>query len=244
MPTLDRRWQALIVDEGQDLEAEWLLRLTYLLTDPDEDDLYVFHDPAQAIYRDDAVGVLDLPEFPLIDNCRNSKPIHDFAYRWYGGELESEALRDDGRAVVVVEAEPGEATVEAVGDALRSIVKDEGVEPSRIAVLVGCRMADSALWRRRRFRGGLQLWNGNYDDAGESLGLSADQVPAQPVGSIRLESIHRSKGLEWDVVVLAELRPDDERLAKLLYVGASRAKHHLVVVAPPALASRLREPVS
>lgn len=43
-------------------------------------------------------------------------------------------------------------------------------------------------------------------------------------------------------MILVELRPDDERLAKLLYIGASRAKHHLVVIAPPELAKRLRGP--
>jgi hypothetical protein len=47
------------------------------------------------------------------------------------------------------------------------------------------------------------------------------------------------KGLERDVVVLVELRPDDERLPKLLYIGASRAKHHLIAVVAPELAQRL-----
>ena len=35
-------------------------------------------------------------------------------------------------------------------------------------------------------------------------------------------------------------RPEDERLQRLMYVGATRAKHHLVVIAPPALADRRR----
>ncbi len=240
MPSLDRRWQALVIDEGQDLEADWLLRLTYLLSDPDEDDLYVFHDPAQALYREDAVAILGLPEYELPENCRNSLPIHEFAYRWYTGELVAEALREDGREPRIVVAEPGSPTVEAVGSVLDELVKTEGVEPERIGVLTGGSVRDSGLWRRRRFHGGLILWNGSYDDAGESLGLSADEAPAQPPRTVRLESIHRSKGLEWDVVVLAELRPEDERLGMLLYIGASRAKHHLVVVAPADLARQLR----
>jgi superfamily I DNA/RNA helicase len=84
------------------------------------------------------------------------------------------------------------------------------------------------------------LWNGGVDDAGRSRGFSADQVPDQPPGTILCESIYRFKGLERDVVVLVEIRPDDERLERLLYVGATRAKHHLVVIAPPALARSLR----
>jgi superfamily I DNA/RNA helicase len=84
------------------------------------------------------------------------------------------------------------------------------------------------------------LWNGGVDDEGRSKGLSADQVSDQPPGTILCESIYRFKGLERDVVVLAEIRPDDERLERLMYVGATRARHHLVVIAPPGLADRLR----
>ena len=41
------------------------------------------------------------------------------------------------------------------------------------------------------------------------------------------------------MIILVELRPDDERLDKLLYIGSSRAKHHLVVIVPPELSRRL-----
>ena len=83
------------------------------------------------------------------------------------------------------------------------------------------------------------LWNGSVADDGVSRGLAADAIPAQPPRTIAIDTIHRFKGLERDVVVLVELRPDDERLGILLYVGASRAKHHLVVIATPELARPL-----
>ena len=47
---------------------------------------------------------------------------------------------------------------------------------------------------------------------------------------ILCDTIRRFKGLERPVVVLVELRADDPRLARLLYVGASRARQHLVVI--------------
>ncbi len=59
-------------------------------------------------------------------------------------------------------------------------------------------------------------------------------MPEQPPRTIRCETIHRFKGLEADVVILVELRPDD-RLRRLLYVGASRAKHHLIAIVTPEL---------
>ncbi len=235
---LDRRWQAVVVDEGQDFAPGWLESLDLLLVEPGIDDLYLFHDPAQSLYRPDATATLGLKEFPLPDNCRNARPIHDFAYRHCAG-IEAEPMREDGRPVEIVEAEPGDPTVEAVREALHRLVREEGVERGRIGVLVGQALEHSALWRRRRLKGGLELWNGSVDGAGHSLGLRSDLVPRQPAGTIAIETIHRAKGLEWDVVVLAELRPDDARLEMLLYIGASRAKHHLVVIAPPELARRL-----
>lgn len=241
IPKVGGRWQALVVDEGQDFDGDWLTTLLLLLSDPDEDVVYVFHDPAQSIYRADACGVLGLREFPLPDNCRNARPIHDLAFRWYVGEVESEPLREDGRAPRVVAAGPGEPALDALRDVLDDLVKREGIERKRIVVLTGVSLEHSAAWRRRRFRGDLVLWNGHVDDAGRALGLPFDAEPAQPPRTIAIETIHRFKGLERDVVVLVELRPDDERLGRLLYVGATRAKHHLVVIAPPELAARLMD---
>jgi hypothetical protein len=240
LPTVGGRVQALVVDEGQDFDELWLMLLEQLLVDPKRGVLYVFHDPAQAIYRPDAVATLGLEEYPLPDNCRNARPIHDLAYRFYDGTLPAEAVRDDGREPLIIEADGPEATVDAVRGALHDLVHVEKVDRAQIAVLTGVSLEHSATWRQRRFRGDLVLWNGGVDDEGRSKGLSADQVPDQPPGTILCESIYRFKGLERDVVVLVEIRPDDERLERLLYVGATRAKHHLVVIAPPALARSLR----
>ena len=240
LPTVGGRVQALVVDEGQDFDELWLMLLEQLLVDPKRGVFYVFHDPAQAIYRPDAVATLGLEEYPLPDNCRNARPIHDLAYRFYDGTLPAEAIREDGREPLIVEADGPQATVDAVRGALHDLVHVEKVDRAQIAVLTGVSLEHSATWRQRRFKGDLVLWNGGVDDDGRSKGLSADQVPDQPPGTILCESIYRFKGLERDVVVLVEIRPDDERLERLMYVGASRAKHHLVVIAPPALAPSLR----
>jgi hypothetical protein len=103
-------------------------------------------------------------------------------------------------------------------------------------VLVGGSLEDSAVWRQRRF-GNDVLWNGQVDDAGRTLGLAAHDVPAQPSDTILCDSIRRFKGLERPVIVLVELRPEDKRAEQLLYVGASRATQHLVVIGPKGVAA-------
>ena len=55
---------------------------------------------------------------------------------------------------------------------------------------------------------------------------------------VRVATIFRYKGLESPVVVLAEIdeRVGDAELRSLLYVGATRARSHLVVIASDVLA--------
>ncbi len=74
------------------------------------------------------------------------------------------------------------------------------------------------------------LWNGSYDDAGNSLGLSADEVPDQPTDTILCDSIRRFKGLDREVIVLVELDESDPRFAQLMYVGVTRAREYLVAI--------------
>jgi len=226
---LGPKFHAIVIDEGQDFDADWLLSLEALLSDPKDDVLYVFHDPAQAIYRDDAVEGLGLTTFELDENCRNPGPIHDFAMGHAPDASETVPLREDGRAVEVIEAEPGAPTLDALRRVLHRLRVDEGVRPWEIAVLVGGSLEDSAVWRERRF-GNEVLWNGQVDDAGKSLGLAASAVPEPPSDVIVCDSIRRFKGLEKPVVVLVELKPEDERLERLLYIGSSRARQHLVVI--------------
>lgn len=234
---LDERWEAIVVDEGQDFALGWLTSLTMLLTDPEAGCFYLFHDPAQAIYRRDEVAQLGLREYWLPGNCRNARPIHDLVFRFYAGAVPADPMRDDGRPAEIVAAEPGPATTAALGDVLHRLVKAELVPADRIAVLTGVSLTKSEAWRQRRFRGGIELWNPFVDERGERR-LEPTLSSPRPSNGVATDSIYRYKGLEADVVVLVELALDD-RSSELLYVGGSRAKHHLVVIAPPPLAALL-----
>ena len=44
---LGPRFHAIVVDEGQDFARDWLDSLYLMLTDPEHDVLYVFHDPSR-----------------------------------------------------------------------------------------------------------------------------------------------------------------------------------------------------
>ncbi len=232
------RYQAIVVDEGQDFEADWLTALDLLLVDSKVDPFYVFHDPAQSLYRPDVVDQLGLNPSDLDLNCRNAQPIHALVQRFSNGELAADALRTDGRAPEIITAAPGAETIEALRVVLHRLRRDEGVRPWEIAVLTGGSLEKSDAWRHRQF-GNEVLWNGQVDDAGRPTGLAADQVPAQPDDAILCDSIRRFKGLERPVIVLTELRADDKYMDRLLYVGISRARQHVVLVVTPEVAQHL-----
>ncbi len=239
----DVRYDAIVIDEGQDFAADWLLGLELLLQDPDHSILWVFHDPGQALYRDDVVGALGLEPFELFEDYRSPAPVAALAARFYRGPGEPTPMSEGGLAPVVMEADPGPPTVEAVRRELHRVVAVEGVRPWDVVVLSGRPAVDSEVWRQRRF-GNLELWNGAIDDAGRSKGLPGELVPDEPAddGVVLFETIRRFKGLERAVAILCELQPDADRLDALLYTALTRATVQLIVIAPPVLAARLRRP--
>jgi hypothetical protein len=235
IPQVADHYHAVVVDEGQDFAAGWLDSLQLLLSDP-SDVFYVFHDPAQAIYRPDVVASLGLPRYELFEDCRSAGPIHALAARFDTSDLATVAIRREGRSPELIEAEPGHPTLKALRKLLHRLVVDEGLRPWEIAVLTGVALHRSAVWRERVF-GNQVLWNGHVDEAGTVLGLTANAVPEQPSDVILCDTVHRAKGLDWPCVVLVELRADDPRLERLLYIGISRARHHVVVIGTPKLLS-------
>ena len=238
----DERFQAIVVDEGQDFRLAWLESLEFLFLTPADGVLWVFHDPGQALRHDDEVAGLGLPDtIELFEDHRSPAPVAELAAPFYRGPGEPYAVGEGSRAPTIIEAEPGHATVEAVRRTLHTLVEVEGVRAWQIAVLSGQTASKSDVWRQRKF-GNRVLWNGAVDDDGNSKGLPADEVPDEPADDavVLFETVRRFKGLERQVVILCELPVEDERLDQLLYTGLTRATTHLVVIAPPALAAVLR----
>jgi hypothetical protein len=235
----DARYHAVIVDEGQDFALGWLESLGLLLQDTEHGVFWVFHDPAQALFRPDVVGELGLDRLELFEDHRNPPSVARLASRFRDDAEAIEVFREEGLPAEVLEVEAGAATVEALRKTLHRLVVEEQVPTFRIAVLSGRSARDSDVWRARRY-GNTMLWNEALDDEGRSKGLPPERVPEEPDDVVLFETIRRFKGLEREVIVLCELPDTGARLDELLYVGLTRATTHIVAIAPPALADRLR----
>jgi hypothetical protein len=219
---LGPRYGAVVVDEGQDFREWWWPALLALHTDPDEGLLYVFADDNQNLYG----GKLPVEDAdrvgPIALNLRNTKQIGEFVSVFYRGEQKPAVRGPDGRSVEILGYDDDDDLARLLAIVLRNLVDEEHVPLEDIAVLTPSGTEKSRL----RARGSV-----------DGFRLSDAVEP----GTVLATSVHAFKGLERPVVILAELGDKHlEDLRQYLYVGGSRARNHLVVLATEPVAKELR----
>lgn len=214
IPHLERRFDAIIADEGQDFAASWWITLQELLQDPAGGVFFIFQDEFQAIYRRDRDLPFATAPYTLLTNCRSTASIHRRLVEYYERHPGPVSFGPEGRDIEHI-AYDGQPEREKIRKVVSRLVNDEGLRPSQIVVLTPNSAAKSALDENAAL-GNLRLTWG--------IEPGANQV--------RVSSIHGFKGLESDVVILAETsRFADSRTGRrLAYVALSRARHHLVVI--------------
>lgn len=216
--SLDRipeRWDALVVDEGQDLDPAWVGSLTALLRHPNSDPVLLLEDPSQGLYRQvcHSLGVpwrldLNLRQHPAIRRAVwESLP----ACGW-GPPPEAPA---DG-AVHFVKSRP-----EMWKDDLRKALDElaaVGLRPSQVLIL-----APHHPERSLGLKHGQQLgpWR---------LNTQRDWWEGEVADFVRIGTVHAFKGLEADVVVYLAPSGTKDHHAKLRYAALSRARHKVVVL--------------
>lgn len=221
---IETRYDVIVVDEGQDFRDHWWPALLSLAADPDDVRLYVFSDDGQNLYG----GRLpeQIPEdarFPLPKNLRNTREIGQFVSVFYRGGEPPSTAGPEGRPVEILGYETDDDLARTLGVVLRNLIEQEHVPARDIVVLTPSGTAKSRLRSR-----------------GEAGGYRLSEDPA--AGEILATSVHSFKGLERPVVILAELGDKHlEDLEQYLYVGGSRARSHLIVLATEAVARELRD---
>ena len=216
------RFDAIIVDEGQDFDETWLLALKMLLKNPENDVFYVFYDDNQLVYK----RRLNLPvqalPYALTTNCRNTKRIHQAVVQFYHSDLKLTVRGPEGRPVNLRTYQDTPTDLRAcLTEVLAQLVFAEKVKPSDIVVLSPdgpecaplARMANPGVFRLVPTR----LTSG--DD-------------------IYCTTIRLFKGLESPVViVIIPERLEDRQ--ELLYVGLSRASSHIEILASQKLEAEI-----
>lgn len=209
---VERRWDALIVDEGQDFQALWWVALPRVLRAEREGIFLVFHDDGQAIFTDKA----DLPalehRMTLTSNLRNTRRVHECVRRFSAAAGETPAFGPEGRAVEVLTYAEDGALPGELSRVLHRLTVEEKVAVRDVAVLTYRRLRNTPLHEGRAGKFVLTL------------------EPSANECEVFTTTIHAFKGLESPVVVLAGMEDSPRLTDGLLYVGASRARHHLVAL--------------
>lgn len=222
--TLGPQYDAVIVDEGQDFQSHWWVPLLALLEDRERGVFYVFYDDNQNLYQTERALPPGLAHYPLHRNCRNTQAIHRTFLPFYRSGTAPEAVGPEGRPPQVMFYGTDLQLRQLLGNLLQQLIDRERVRPSDVVILTP----------RSEQRSLLAQWGraGNWQ--------LTTAWPLEP-GQVRYQSIYHFKGLEAPVVVLAEFRPAAEQDANtLLYVGCSRARHHLVILADEGLPEEVK----
>jgi superfamily I DNA and RNA helicase len=226
-----QRWQfdVLIVDEGQDFQESWVQALSRLVRP--EGAWWWLEDPLQNLYMREPVALPGWTVLTETTNYRSPRDILDFVREKVGAAVPhasglTAGSPFDGSQISFMTYE--DAQDEAVIDATKRAITQ--------ALSLGFRKQDIAVLSFRGREGStltglehlgphrLRSFTGKYDLFGN---------PEYRDGDVLLESIYRFKGQSAPCVVLSEVDFEtfDERAARKLFVGATRATMKLIVVA-------------
>lgn len=219
----EERYDAVIVDEGQDFLPLWWTAVQAGL-DPDGPGLLrIFYDDNQRVYA----SANNLPEevalipIRLTLNLRNTRRIHELVRQHYTGH-EIEAVGPEGVEVRWIRINKPEELGTLVSDCVARLCSLENVSPDNIAVLVATETAIEGIAPRNRLGG-----------------FRTVRCEEQSEGRIVVDSIRRFKGLERPVVVIAAT-PETVINEELPYVALSRARTHLVIAGTEKVLNRMR----
>lgn len=207
------RFDAIVVDEGQDFHGDWWAALELLLKENGDTYLYIFLDENQLVHGLPKDLPNGLQSFTLNENLRNARPIHDKARQFFSGPALNSGGPQNGKVEYIQTG--SENLLSKLSEKVAELV-DAGIKPGDIAVLTGLPFGRSSLTKLPAI--------GN---------IPATHTPELRPTAVLVDSIARFKGLESPVVILAELEeictPGSVSLDKL-YVGMTRAVARLIVI--------------
>lgn len=238
------QYTALLIDEAHDFEDAWLQMAARLVT-PASNSLLVLYDDAQSIYQKKrckfnfaSVGIQALGRTSILRlNYRNTAEVLALAMHCAQSLLTEKPETPDGALTVhpatagrrgplplLIQAPTPAQEAQSLADHIAQAMAD-GLAPGEVAVLARARYLLGPLTQALRHR--------NIPVQSMAIDAVRDFDWRKP--SVKLLTLHSSKGLEFPLVCVLGLQalpfkdePMDEE-ARLLYVGMTRATQRLVL---------------
>jgi hypothetical protein len=212
------RYDAIIVDEGQIFRPDWWAVIESLLKDAKKSYFYVFYDEFQRIYKEmnNRVPGDDDP-IDLTVNVRNTAHIHRQATAFLQKDLLPRCNGVEGESVWIGLYDNPRQMKEMLRETLTLLIS-EGHVSSKDVIILTTRALDKSA-----------VQEGNLGPF-HLLPIEVDN-PA----SIRFATVQAFRGMERQVVILTEIDGAPEDMEPLIYLGASRARTKLVLLASRSL---------
>lgn len=211
---LGKKFDAIIVDEGQDFRDEYWMAINELV-DEAQGILYIFYDDNQNLYRGSPINtIINEPPFMLIENCRNTKLIHELVRQFHTHKEVMDSKSPEGFQPEIIYYSCDAQLKKNLQSLLHKLIQEERIYNYDIVILTPHSQQKTAIKN------------------GEKLGnFSITENSAQRQYEVQCTSVYKFKGLESKVIILVEISSAvRERLRELMYVGCSRAKSYLVIM--------------
>ena len=219
----DERYDAVIVDEGQDFLPLWWTAVQAGL-DPDGLGLLrIFYDNNQRVYAssNDLPHEVSLIPIRLTLNLRNTRRIHELVRQHYTG-YEIDAVGPEGVETRWIRINNPKELRKLVSNCVERLCSIEHVSPKNIAVLAPTESAIDEIAPGKRLGG-----------------FRTVRCEERTEEQIVVDSIRRFKGLERPVVVIAATN-ETVINEELPYVALSRARNHLIIAGADKVLNRIR----
>jgi len=213
----------LVIDEGQDFEAEWAQALEHLVKQ--EGRAIWLEDPEQRLYKREPVALSGWVRLHSPVNYRSPRVITTLIEQLGLDDYPMESGSsfqgfDPSMRSYSDEAGQIHETTAAVSDLL-----EQGYLPSDIVVLSWQGLDRTVITRAEEIAGkSTRRFTGRYNDSGDAIYTE---------GEIRIETVHRFKGQAADCIVLTGVDFDEwtSDSKRRLFVAMTRARIRLTIVA-------------
>ncbi|MEE2788011.1 MAG: NERD domain-containing protein/DEAD/DEAH box helicase [Myxococcota bacterium] len=207
------RFDAIVVDEGQDFLPDWWTTIEDLYADVNPRRLFVFHDPGQDIFEH-GNAVPNAPVFRLTRNFRNPQKVGAHVNALSDLPTKPHERAPLGEAPTFIPLPSPSKLIRHLTERV-SRLTGQGIAPEEITILTLRTQKNSPL-------------NG-VTSLGEIPIVSLRN--ARP-GAITHSTVSAFKGLESDIIFFIEGNSDDTLATQSVrYVAASRCRHRLFVYA-------------
>ncbi len=213
----DRRFDAIVVDEGQDFQPDWWYPLEILLKK--DGAFFVFYDPSQNLFAETNFTLPELgASYILPTNCRNTKRIAKLCGQVRGIDIPVRHDAPQGEEVMVHLAPTAAQQVQYCRQIIGDWLGKGGLQPSQIVAQSPRTRPNSSLKDLHAIR---------------NVPITEDLAEWKSGKGILFTTIRRFKGLEADAVLITDVVPFHTLpyfTAADFYVACSRAKHLLAVL--------------